>query len=170
MADRGENTMKFAACIASVMGNVIETASETVAKPESHPLSAFITKHWANAERYSEYGKYGGRALGAVAGLVLAGYDLLHNAPEAFGNHESKLGWLYVASGGLGAYCAVAAFLGSVPFFWPILILSILVGVAIAKVKASAIKDWISRCKFGRGEHYDSLDAELQAFNSAAGG
>jgi hypothetical protein len=168
--NRGENTMKFAACIASVMGNVIETASETVAKSESHPMSAFITKHWANAERYSEYGKYGGRALGSVAGLVLAGYDLFHNAPEAFGNHESKLGWLYVASGGLGAYCAVGAFLGSIPYFWPVLILSILVGIAIAKVKASAIKDWISRCKFSKGDHYDSLDAELRAFTSAAGG
>jgi hypothetical protein len=168
--NRGENRMKFAACIASVMGNIIETASETVAKAESHPLSAFITRHWANAERYSEYGKYGGRALGTVAGLVLAGYDVLHNAREAWGNKEYGLSLLYGASGILGAYISVAAFLGSISFFWPVLIASILVGVAIAHFKSSAIKDWISRCRFSKGEHYDSLDAELVAFQSAVGG
>ena len=162
--------MKFAACIASVMGNVIETVSETVAKSESHPLSAFITKHWANAERYSEYGKYGGRALGAIAGLVLAGYDLFHNAPEAWGNNEHGLARLYVVSGILGTYVSASAFFGSIPYFWPVLIISILVGLAIARCKASAIKDWVSRCKFSKAEHYDTLDAELAAFQSAVGG
>ena len=164
-----ENTMKFAACIASVMGNIIETASETVAKAESHPLSAYITRQWANAERYSEYGKWGGRTLGAIAGLVLAGYDLFHNAPEAWGINEKGLARLYVASGILGAYISVSAVFGSIPFFWPVLILSILVGIAIAHFKASALKDWISRCKFSSGEHYNSLDAELAAFKSSVG-
>lgn len=165
-----ENTMKFAACIASVMGNLVETASETVAKAPEHPLSAFIMKQWANAERYSEIGKYGGRALGSIAGIVLAGFDLFKNAPEAWANKEKGLTRLYVASGILGVYIAAASIFGFIPFFWPVLIASIIVGILIAKFKASEIKDWISRCKFSTSEHYYSLGDELKAFNSAMGG
>jgi len=99
----------------------------------------------------------------------LAGYDIVKNAPEAWNNSEKGLARLYVASGVLGAYVAAAAFF-SLPLFWPVLILSILVGIAIAIFKASALKDWVSRSKFSKDEHYDSLEAELKAFSSAVGG
>ncbi|PMS13336.1 hypothetical protein FNF07_14600 [Trinickia caryophylli] len=167
--NKRENVMKFTACIASVIGNVVETAAETIAKAPNHPLSAFMTKQWTNAERYSKIGKYGGRALGSIAGLVLAGYDLLKNAPEAWANNDKGLARLYVASGILGAYVSVSAFFGAIPFFWPTLIASILVGIAIAMYKASQLKDWVSKCKFSNGDQYDSLTAELKAFQSAAG-
>jgi hypothetical protein len=104
-----------------------------------------------------------------VAGIVLAGYDIFKNAPEAWNNGKKGLAKLYGASGILGAYVAAAAFF-SLPLFWPILILSILVGIAIAIFKASALKDWVSRCRFSKGERYESLEAELKAFSSAVGG
>ncbi|MGN4154348.1 hypothetical protein [Burkholderia gladioli] len=89
--------------------------------------------------------------------------------PEAYGNKEYGLTTLYAFSGILGIYVAAAAFF-SLPLFWPALVLSILVGIAIAIFKAAALKGWVSRCKFSKGDHYDSLEAELRAFNSAAGG
>lgn len=166
--NQGETGLKAVGPVVSIVGTVIETASETVAKAPAHPLSAFIMKQWAGAGEWAELGAKIGRGLGAIAGIVLAGFDLLKNAPEAHGNKEDGLSILYVASGALGIYIAAAAFF-SLPLFWPALILSILVGIAIALFKASAIKDWVSRCKFSKGEHYASLEAELKAFSSAAG-
>lgn len=166
---QGETGLKAAGAVVSILGTVIETASETVAKAPAHPLSAFIMKQWAGASEWAEVGAKVGRGLGAIAGIVLAGYDILKNMPEAYSNKDYRLTTLYAVSGVLGIYVAAAAFF-SLPLFWPALILSILVGIAIAIFKTSALKDWVSRCKFSKGEHYDSLEAELKAFNSAAGG
>jgi hypothetical protein len=179
-----DNRKKFWASVASIFGNVIETISGTVevAAKEPHPLSSFILKQWAGAERFTTIGKYGGRIMGSVAGAVLAWADLRKNAPEAFRNGEKVLGWLYGASGALGIYVAFFSMTGTVPFFWPVFVISIVIGIGIAILKSSELKDWISRCKFskdaeqdakkhpGKGvEHYDSLDAEIEAFNSAIG-
>lgn len=165
----GETSLKAVGAVVSVLGTVIETASETVAKAPAHPLSAYIMKQWAGASEWAEVGAKIGRGLGAIAGVVLAGYDLLKNAPEAYVNKETNLWLLYNLSGGLGIYVAVAAFF-SLPLFWPALMFSILVGIAIAVFKSSALKDWVSHCKFSKGEHYDSLESELKAFSAAAGG
>lgn len=167
--NQGETGLKAVGAVVSIVGTVIETASETVAKAPAHPLSAFIMKQWAGASEWAEVGAKVGRGLGAIAGIVLAGYDMFKNMPEAWSNGEKNLARLYLVSGVLGTYVAAAAFF-SLPLFWPAFILSILVGIAIAFMKASALKDWVSRCKFSKGEHYDSLEAELKAFNSAAGG
>jgi len=63
-----------------------------------------------------------------------------------------------------------AAFAAWLPPLWIVLVAAIVVGIVIAYFKAAEIKDWISRCKFSKGEHYRSLDDELKAFNSAIGG
>ncbi|MGC2960310.1 T6SS effector BTH_I2691 family protein [Paraburkholderia graminis] len=166
---KSDATVKLAACIASIVGSIVETASETVAKGPTHPLAAFIRKQWSGVDEWAERGATIGRGIGAAAGIVLAGVDLFKNAPEAFGNKESTLGWLYVSSGVLGAYLAIGAYLQVIPGFWIVFIASILIAITIAIFKSAAIKDWISRCKFSKGERYDSMDAELNAFNSAVG-
>ncbi|WP_186124959.1 T6SS effector BTH_I2691 family protein [Burkholderia gladioli] len=168
-----ENGKKFWACIASIGGNVVETISGTVKaamEGEAHPLSSFLLKQWAGAGRFTKYGVYGGRLMGSIAGAILAWGDLARNAPEAFRNKEVGLGWLYGASGALGLYVAFFSITGSVPLFWPIFIVSILVAIGIATLKASELSDWVKRCKFSVGEHYSTFDDELKAFNSAIGG
>ncbi|MFM0658687.1 MULTISPECIES: T6SS effector BTH_I2691 family protein [Paraburkholderia] len=167
-----DNRKKFWACLASISGNVIETISGTVevAAKEPHPLSSFILEQWAGKARFAKYGVYGGRALGSIAGAVLAWSDLHNNMPEAFRNKQVALGWLYGTSGALGLYVAFFSLTGSVPLFWPVFVISIIVGIGIAMLKESELHDWISRCKFSTEKHYDSLEAELKAFNSAAGG
>ncbi|WP_334022510.1 T6SS effector BTH_I2691 family protein [Burkholderia gladioli] len=168
-----ENRKKFWACIASIGGNVVETISGTVKaamEGEAHPLSSFLLKQWAGAGRFTKYGVYGGRLMGSIAGAILAWGDLAKNAPEAFRNKEVGLGWLYGASGALGLYVAFFSITGSVPLFWPVFIVSILVAIGIATLKASELSDWVKRCKFSVGEHYSTFDDELKAFNSAIGG
>jgi hypothetical protein len=108
--------------------------------------------------------------MGSVAEAILTGGDLSKNAPEAFRNKEVQLGWLYGASGALGLYVAFFSITGSVPLFWPVFIVSILVAIGIATLKASELSDWVKRCKFSTGEHYHTFDDELKAFNSAIGG
>ncbi|MBR8225965.1 T6SS effector BTH_I2691 family protein [Burkholderia ambifaria] len=164
-----ETSLKAMGAFASIIGSVVEYSSKAIATAPAHPLSAYLMKGWGISRKGAVAGVWIGRGFGAAAGVLLAGFDLLKNAPEAFQNRETKLGWLYIVSGTLGAYVAVAA-LFSLPLTWPALIFSIMIGIAVAFVKASALKDWVSRCKFSKGEHYDSLAAELKAFTSAAGG
>ncbi|PTB21096.1 hypothetical protein C9I57_10320 [Trinickia symbiotica] len=166
-----ENRKKFFACVTSIFGNVVETAFSAVeaASKHPHPLSSFILRQWAGAERFAQVGIYGGRAIGAFAGAALAWTDLFKNAPEAKQAGDKWLERLYYVNGALGAYVAIVSVTGVVPGFWPVFVLSIIVSIGIAELKASQMKDWISRCKFSTVEHYTSLDAELKAFNSAAG-
>lgn len=165
--NEGETGLKSVGAVIAVVGSVIEYSSETALKAPAHPLSAYLMKGWAG--KWAGVGAVVGRGLGAGAGLMLAGFDLLKNAPEAYRNKDTNLWILYNLSGALGIYVAAAA-LFSLPLFWPALILSILVGIAIAIFKASALKEWVSHCKFSKGERYESLEAELKAFSLAAGG
>lgn len=71
---------------------------------------------------------------------------------------------------GLGIYIAAGAYLPVIPQFWIVFVTSILVAIAIALVKASEMKDWISHCKFSKSATYHSLEEELSAYRSAAGG
>ena len=166
-----DNLKKFRMVILSMAGNVIETISGTVEAFEecSHPLSAYIMKDWSRLARFDKVGVLAGRGLGAIAGAVIAWDDFHKNAPDAWQQQEYVLSVLYRVNGALGFYVAIWSLTGAVPGFWPIFLLSIAISIGIAELKNSETKDWISRCKFSAGSHYDSLDAELKAFNSAAG-
>ncbi|MBU9274107.1 hypothetical protein KTE17_13635 [Burkholderia gladioli] len=164
-----EAELKLAAAVVSILGTVIETASITIIKAPAHPLSTFIMKQWAGASEWAETGIRLGRGLGTLGGLIFAGQDLMINVPESYRNEDHILTSLYSASGVFGSYIAAAP-LFNLPFFWPVLVASILSTLSIALYKASAIKDWLSRCKLSKGEHYRSLDDEIKAFNSAIGG
>ncbi len=164
-----EAELKLAAAVVSILGTVIETASITIIKAPAHPLSTFIMKQWAGASEWAGTGIRLGRGLGTLGGLIFAGQDLMINVPESYRNEDHILTSLYSASGVFGSYIAAAP-LFNLPFFWPVLVASILSTLSIALYKASAIKDWLSRCKLSKGEHYRSLDDEIKAFNSAIGG
>jgi hypothetical protein len=165
-----ETSTKMVAALMSLGGTVVETLSETVNKGPTHPLSAFILKQWAGAEEVAEGAAKFGRIFGAAGGAVAAVYDLAFNMPEAFRNHQTLLGNLYLASGGLGLYVAIAAaFFPAAVLFWPAIIASFVIALAIAVVSSNALQNWVSRCYFGTGEHYDDVNEELKAYNHAVG-
>ena len=173
-----ETLLKLSGAVVSAIGNLAETISETVTKAPEHPLSAFLMKHWAwfNHDTAEVTAKVG-RWSGAVAGVILSGYDLFKNAPEAWRNNEKGLSRLYAIGGVLGIYIAISPLLSAVPFIaawmpplWPILVISIAIGFVIVYFKSAAINDWVSRCKFSKTPGYQSMDEELSAFNSAMAG
>ncbi len=163
-----EAELKLAAAVVSILGTVIETASITIIKAPAHPLSTFIMKQWAGASEWAEIGTRIGRGLGILGGLALAAYDVLKKAPSAKKTGNTTLAALYVTSGILSSYIALAPFFSSL-YFWPALITSILIAITIAHHNSSAIKNWLSRCKFSQGDHYTTLDNELNAFNLSIG-
>jgi hypothetical protein len=165
-----ETRIKAAMAIVGLTGTIMDTIGGTVAKSTTHPLAVFINKQWAMGAESAERFAFIGRVIGSVAGAVVAGYDLFSNAPEAFTDKKYGLGILYIASGALGAYIAYAgAFMTAATLFWPAVIAAFCVAIAIALINAGALKQWVSRCYFSTKEHYDTLDAELKAYNHAAG-
>ncbi|WP_279608759.1 T6SS effector BTH_I2691 family protein, partial [Burkholderia gladioli] len=159
-----EAELKLAGAVVSILGTVVETASATIAKAPAHPLSTFMMKQWARAGEWAGVGIRFGQGLSAIGGICFATYDALNKAPEAFTNNNSQLGWLYLSSGTLGTYISVAP-LFSLPLFWMTFIASILLSIAIAICRRSAIAEWISRSKFSKSNHYQSLDDEIKAFH-----
>ncbi|WP_334005734.1 T6SS effector BTH_I2691 family protein [Burkholderia gladioli] len=163
-----EAELKLAGAVVSILGTVVETASATIAKAPAHPLSTFMMKQWARAGERAAIGIRIGQGLSALAGFMLGIHDIIKNSPQAYENREYKLSSLYLASGALGIYISAAPIF-NIPFFWPALASSILIATAISTHKSSAIKNWISRCKFSKFEKYRSLENELEAFNFAIG-
>ncbi|MBR8186241.1 hypothetical protein KDW54_28020 [Burkholderia ambifaria] len=94
--------------------------------------------------------------------------DAQRQAPRA--EIRQRLVTALMRSGDAFSLLPAAAFAAWLPPLWIVLVAAIVVGIVIAHFKAAAIKDWISRCKFSKGEHYRSLDVGLKAFNSAIGG
>lgn len=178
--NQGENLLKFSGSLIAIVGNLIEKVSETVAKAPKHPLSAFLANHWATSwfdHETAEMGVKIGKAAGATVGIVLAGYDLFKNLPEAYENNDNVLTILYGASGTLGIYLSLLPHLSAIPLIaswlppvWIIFLASIFVGLIIAHFKPAAINSWVPRSRFGKGERYHSLDEELKAYNSAIEG
>lgn len=175
-----ENALKFFSSVAVIFSNLLEKVSETIAKAPKHPLSAYLTQHWATNwydKEKAEIGVKLGKWAGAGVGLVLAGYDLLKNMPEAWKNDQKNLARMYAISGVLGVYLAISPLLAMIPAIaamlppaWVILVVSIFVGFTIAYFKSAAINDWVPRSKFGKGERYHTLSEELKAYNSAMEG
>ncbi|WP_186067912.1 T6SS effector BTH_I2691 family protein [Burkholderia gladioli] len=159
-----EAELKLAGAVVSILGTVVETASATIAKAPAHPLSTFMMKQWARASEWAGVGIRFGQGLSAIGGICFATYGVLNKAPVAFTNNNSQLGWLYLASGTLGTYISVAP-LFSLPLFWMTFIASILLSIALAICRQSAIAEWISRSKFSKSNHYQSLDDEIKAFH-----
>lgn len=168
-----EATTKLAAAALSVSGTIVETLAETVKRSPTHPLSAFLIKHWAHAEKAAnaseKYAKFG-RMIGAAGGAVAALYDLAFNARQAYSDGQFLLGHLYVANGLLGiCIAASSAFFPAAVIFWPAIIASFALSIAIAIANSSALQNWVSKSYFGLGEAYKTFDEELRAYTHAVG-
>lgn len=156
----------------------------TVANAPRHPLAAFLPAQWAvDAERAMLVAKVA-QKIGCVAGVLTGCYDIFFNGTEAWKDHKKLLGTLYLINGVLGVAVALAGYYVSA-IFWPLLILSFIVGIAIALISASALQEWISRCYFSKSVSlvraathgnppfkpypYATANAEFNAYQSALG-
>lgn len=119
--------------------------------------------------------KFGGRWLGLLAGVFVAGLDLMQ-AAEAEAKGDFGLARAYFASAAFGAGLAWAFFkaatLGPVAWFAVGLVVLILLGVTwwIEKNKDNKIQEWLMRCHFGTkppSEKYATQPEEAKELEAA---
>lgn len=151
--------------VATLMGVI----SDVVKKSVSHPLSAFIMRHWSlTDERLINIGEKGAR-LSVAAGLAAAGVDF-YDAYRLQRKGELIVAGLHVASGIIGVAASLAVY-AEYAMFWQILLLYVAVNIAIAVFSSSDLQHWISRCFFGTNvkERYQNVDEEIEDFRNAIG-
>ncbi len=175
---------KLGIAIAGLTSGLVETICNTVAKAPSHPLAAKLMSQWsvltvAAAKKWAS----GAKVIGTVAGALAGAYEIYQGVGKILGG-DYAMGALFVTSGLLGVSVAVAMFCGAT-VFWPLLILSILMGIVIALLSNDELKEWISRCYFStavttiraqnKAERQNSADSyktaadELSAYKNAIG-
>ncbi len=164
-----ETRFKAAIAIASLSATIVETAAVSVEKSVEHPLGAFIRSQWGVDAKLAGVVAKMARRVGAIAGVIAGIYDILFNARDAARTGNSLLSQLYVINGFLGIAFPIAIYFSAGALFWPLLIFSFGIGIAIAFVSAGALKSWISRCEFSIGERYTSFDEQVDAYRKAVG-
>lgn len=175
-----ETRTKLFTAIISLSSTIIDTVATTVEKSTSHPIAAYFRTQWAVDTASAAKFANRARVIGAAAGVIASCYDIAFNATNAFSDGDKTLGWLYVTNGLLGIAIAIAAYC-TATIFWPLLITSFIVGIAIAYVNRSAIQQWFSRCYFNNSSSenlknneskifpYLTLEEEMKAYDSAIG-
>jgi hypothetical protein len=76
---------------------------------------------------------------------------------------------LYLANGLCSTGIALAAFLSAGALFWPLLVVSFLLGISIAFVNNSGLKNWIAHCEFSIGEKYKSFEEQRRIYGQVVG-
>jgi len=164
-----ETRVKAILAAVSLGATIVETVAVSVEKSVEHPLGAFVRSQWVASGRLAGKIAQGARFVGMLAGIFAGAYDIVFNARSAIGEDKQLLGWLYATNGALSIGIAIAGYTAIGAIFWPFLISSFLVAIAIALINKSALKTWISRCEYSFGERYGSLDAQLKAYHEAVG-
>jgi hypothetical protein len=175
---------KLSIAIVGLTSGLIETICNTVAKAPSHPLAARLMTQWAvltvaAAKKLA----FGAKVAGAVAGAIAGAYEI-YQAVQKFSAGDKAMGTLLLASGALGVSVAVAMFC-SAAAFWPLLMLSVMMGIVIALLSNDELREWISRCYFSTAtttirltnkakgtnvaDPYKTATDELKAFKGAIG-
>jgi hypothetical protein len=179
-----ERRTKGIAAVVGLTATIVDMAAATVARTPSHPIAAFLPSQWAvDVNRAKTVSKIA-QKIGLAAGVVTAGYDIFINAVIAYNNDKGVLAGLYFINGALGVAVAVTAYM-TMAIFWPLLILSFIVGIIIATISSSALQDWMSRCYFSDGVTkvravtngkqpyqtypYPTANDEFKAYKSAIG-
>ncbi|BEV16756.1 hypothetical protein HBDW_35440 [Herbaspirillum sp. DW155] len=164
-----ETRFKAAVAAVSLAATLVETIAVSVEKSIEHPLGAFIRDQWKiDSKRAGRIAKMAQR-VGAIAGVLAGLYDIFYNARNADKEGDKVLARLYFISGLVGIALPAAIYLSIGAIFWPLFVISIGIGIAIASLNDSALKIWIARCEFSTGDKYRSFDEQLSSFERAVG-
>lgn len=99
-----------------------------------------------SSETFLKWIGYAGKTLGAVAGVIAAGYDLYHALDERYKGHIG-LAAAYFSSAAAGAWLAVAV-IWATPVIGTFIAVAILIGAAIylAFQSRDSIQKWLVQC------------------------
>lgn len=178
-----EMRLKTAMAVVSLCSSIVETTGQILIKNSSHPLSAYLIDHWAIHPKYGTKIVKLARLAGGMAGLVVGIYDITLGIKD-YQNGQYLLGKLKVTYGILGCAVAVAGYY-AFALFWPLLIMTFVLGIIVSLVANGALRKWVSHCYFSqeatamRITHeeansrwiypYPTIKEELMAFNNAVG-
>ncbi|MES2739400.1 MAG: T6SS effector BTH_I2691 family protein [Pseudomonadota bacterium] len=176
-----ETRTKTIIAIISLNSTIVDVVASSIEKSYSHPFASFLRGQWAMSLDTAKVVAKGARYVGAAAGVFAGAYDIFFNMREAYGNGKYLLSTLYVVNGVLGISLAAVALYATGAVFWSCLVASFIIGILIAIVNPSALKQWISHCYFSIDASakiknrdinpypYPELIEELKAYHSALG-
>jgi hypothetical protein len=179
-----ERNTKGTLAVIGLSSTLVDMAASTVEKAPRHPLAAFLPTQWATNSNIAKSVVKMAQRVGLIAGILTGVYDIYFNARAALKDDKLVLGILFGMNGVLGIALAIAGY-ASLAIFWPLAILSFVVGIAISLISDSALQEWISRCYFSRNVSdiraatggkapfkpypYPTTDSEYNAYKSAMG-
>ncbi|MEN1926582.1 T6SS effector BTH_I2691 family protein [Luteimonas qiangzhengi] len=160
---RVESWTRFAATATGSVAGAVEAAGTALDNMSDRSL------RYARHVRLWTVMRAGGRAVGVVAGVVMAFLDF-RRAWEERKEGNSALAGAYLISGVSGAVLAfaivaTAVFIGVIAF-----VALILASVFILWASDSAGHDWLKRCLWGcldDGQKYQGLDVEMEEYKLA---
>jgi hypothetical protein len=169
----------YTATLASVSltAAIVETTASVLESTPTHPLSAFLTRHWAFSTSGIKTTILVAKRVALVAGVFAAMFDF-YSAYSAWEKGEHKLAVLYGVSGVTGTVLACTAYFIGAAFFWPAFAAAVAIAIVLSLYKQAMLKKWISHCFYSRSladersesGFYSTLDDELIAYDNALGG
>ncbi|MDI1258278.1 hypothetical protein [Aquabacterium sp.] len=162
--EKGEALQRMAAGMMALGGTMGELFALGLSK-----LPLLSSRFGPSLVAKAEWLGLGGRVVGFIGAMVMAGWDFYHAYKE---NQKGNAGmaFLYGTSAIFGVGLAVAMWLGFTGFGLILLGILIVIAVAIEYFKNNKVQDWLERCLWGtakNAERYKTLEEEMAEFKKA---
>lgn len=160
---RTESWARFATTATASLAGAVEAAGTAL-----HNMKD-VSPRYARHTRLFGLMKIGGKAVGAIAGVVLAVFDLVQAWEERKEGNYS-VAFAYLASGVAGAVLSFAIIASAILVGVIAFVVLILASVFILWQQDTAGHDWLERCLWGGLEDwrkYENVDVEMTEFEIA---
>jgi hypothetical protein len=168
--DKAEAANKLNASIGALVGTTIEMIGGAMA-PTRFGRAPMFAKgaRWTPmvGMSRSSFIKFVGRGVGAVAGMVMAFYDVQHFKDE-LGQKNYGMAFLYLGSSALGLVVTGLLLAGTTgPFVILAIAALVLIAVLIEFFKDNKLQEWLKRTLWGKKSEYTSWEMESADLESA---
>lgn len=152
---RAESWVRFATTATASIAGAVEAAGTALDNMKD------VSPRYARHTRLFGLMKVGGKAVGVVAGVVLAIVDAIRSAQE-FIDGNYAIGSVYLISAGAGFVLTCAIIAGSVFIGVVAFAALVLASVLMLWLEDTAGHEWLGRCLWGNLERNKYLDLEIE--------
>ncbi len=152
---RAESWVRFATTATASIAGAVEAAGTALDNMKD------VSPRYARHTRLFGLMKVGGKAVGVVAGVVLAIVDAIRSAQE-FIDGNYAIGSVYLISAGAGFVLTCAIIAGSVFIGVIAFAALVLASVLMLWLEDTAGHEWLGRCLWGNLERDKYLDLEIE--------
>lgn len=161
-ADKNEARWRLGAGVLAISGSILEISGAATSKL---PRFTEIPAEGLLRVSKSEVLALSGRVLGALGGVIMAGWDLWKAYDEGVNKKNWGIGALFLGSAALGGLAALGFFLVWNPLTMVILVAALVIlTLFLEKYKDNKIQTWLEQCIFGKGKRYDDAKMEMDEF------